>query len=93
VPHPADPINTLQEDDYLFEITMHVAVRKQDAALVRSLGTSPCEEDETDDDRVLSAVMDIAGTGLVECEVLIAYDSKRGRRVSLEEFRKLEGWM
>lgn len=47
----------LSNDDYLMEITFRVGVRKKDAQAITAL-TEPCEDDETEQDKVLSAVMD-----------------------------------
>ena len=62
-------------------------MRKKDAALGMSLGTWPCEDHETEPDKVLNALMDIAATGLHQNESVLDFDSATGHRISLQEFR------
>jgi hypothetical protein len=86
VSKPAKRNNELRVDDYLFEITVRVAVRKKHASAVISLCTSPSEEGDTEHDRVVSAVMDVVTDGLVKHEHMLDCDSSVGRRLSLKEF-------
>jgi predicted nucleotidyltransferase len=77
----------LRNDDYLMEVTLRVGVRKKDAQAIVAL-TEPWEDDETEQDKVLSAVMDLTVQGLDKHQPLIEYDSSTAHRMpNLKAFR------
>lgn len=77
----------LRNDDYLVEVTLRVGVRKDDAEATIAL-TEPWEDNETEQDKVLSAVLDLAEEGLDKHHPLIEYQSGIARRMpNLKAFR------
>lgn len=83
----------LRDDDYLLEITIRASVRKENAAAVIALTEGHDEDDETEEDRILSAVLDIVDDGLLEHDPLIQYTGASAWRVPtvkhFEDFRTL----
>lgn len=83
----------LRDDDYLLEITIRASVRKENAAAVIALTEGHDEDDETEEDRILSAVLDIVDDGLLEHYPLIQYTGASAWRIPtvkhFEDFRTL----
>jgi hypothetical protein len=53
----------LHDDDYLIEVTIRLAVHKEDAAALLSLAGPPYSDDHTEEERIISAVSDfVEGT-------------------------------
>jgi hypothetical protein len=48
----------LHDDDYLIEITIRLAVDKEDAATLLALAGPPYSDDHSEQDRIMSAVLD-----------------------------------
>jgi predicted nucleotidyltransferase len=63
----------LRDDDYLLEITIRVSVRRNYAAAVISLTERHDEDDETEEDRILTAVLDLVDSRLLEHDPLLQY--------------------
>jgi hypothetical protein len=74
-------MNKLQNDDYLLEITVRLAVRKQDAAEVIALGAQR-KQDATELDKVGSAIVDLLDRGLVKHDKLIEVAQYTASRLS-----------
>jgi hypothetical protein len=62
----------LRDDDYLLEITVRLSVRKENAAAVISLTERHDEDDEAEEDRILTSVLDLVDSGWLERDPLSA---------------------
>src|SRR5260370_822098 len=82
----------LRDDDYLLEITVRVSVRKQDATAVISLVEGD-DGDNTEEDKVLTAVLNLVDGGLLSHDPLLRYAGATAWRVPtvkhFEDFRTL----
>jgi hypothetical protein len=55
----------LHDDDYLLEITVRLAVHKRDAAALLSLAGPPYSDDDSDEERIISAVSDFVDDPII----------------------------
>lgn len=84
---PAGP-DEIKDGDYLMEVTVHIAVRKKDAAAVMALKES-WELDDTEQGKVVSAVLDVIDDALNEHSDIIEMESLGASVVpNLEKFRE-----
>jgi predicted nucleotidyltransferase len=88
-----EDMRRLRKDDYLVEVTVRVAVRKQDASAVIELAESPFQKGATEENKVIVAVIDIVDSGLVKHETLLDYSRAIGGPVptlrAFEDFRTM----
>jgi predicted nucleotidyltransferase len=86
-------MKNLRDDDYLLEVTVRVAVRKQHAPAIIALNENPFEDDETEQGKVLNSVIQMVDDGLLKHESLIDYAGASAWRVPtlkhFEDFRTL----
>ena len=71
----------LCDDDYLLDVTIRVSVRKQDAAALIS-SASKQVHDETEEDRVISAILELVEQGIFENPTIVEFFGSTTRRVS-----------
>jgi hypothetical protein len=83
----------LHDDDYLLEITVRLAVHKRDAAALLSLAVPPDSDDDSEEDRVISAVTDLVDEPLIQHNC-VDYRASITRRIStvklFDDFASLE---
>lgn len=64
----------MNDDDYLMEVTVQVAVRKQDVAALLSLSSEPYSDDSDEEERVFDAVSQVID-GSVEDHKYLHYSA------------------
>lgn len=81
---------TLRDDDYLLEVTVRVSARKRDAPAVMQLAEAH-EDDETEGDKVLSAVVDLLDGTFLTHDSLLDFRAATARRIStVKQFENFE---
>jgi hypothetical protein len=76
----------LHDDDYLIEITIRLAVHKEDAAALLSLAGPPYSDDHSEHDRIMSAVLDFVDGPIMDHNCLDYRASSIRRIASVELF-------
>jgi hypothetical protein len=82
----------LHDDDYLLEITVRVAVRKEDAPSVISL-TESHDGDDTEEDKIFTAILNLVDGGLLKHDPFLEHTGSSAWRVPtvkrFQDFRTL----
>ena len=83
----------LRDDDYLIELTIRLAVHKQDAAALLSLAGPPHSDDDSEEGRIISAVSDLVEEAIMghNCLDYRASSTERISNVKLfDDFSSIE---
>jgi hypothetical protein len=80
----------LRDDDYLVELTIRVAVRKQDVAALLSQADIPPSDDDSEQDRVLMAVSDLVDDTIINHDCLDFSASRAWRMSNVKAFNNFE---
>jgi hypothetical protein len=80
----------LRDDDYLIELTIRVAVRKQDVAALLSQADIPPSDDDSEQDRVLIAVSDLVDDTISNHDCLDFSASSAWRMPNVKAFNNFE---
>jgi hypothetical protein len=83
----------LRDDDYLLEITVRLAVHKRDAAALLSQAGPPHGDDDSEEERIMSAVSDFVDGAIIDHNCL-DYRASSTRRIAsvklFDDFESLE---
>lgn len=76
----------LHDDDYLIEITVRLAVHKEDGSALLSVAGPPYNDDDNEEDRIISAVSDIVDEPIMDRNYLDFRASSTRRIPSVKLF-------